>query len=219
MQHGPHVACPSCSSTKILLIMLQIHLFAELVQNSKTAAALAEEHGYTNVAALLTTRTDRPSTNRTPSSLHKSMTPSTSPLPASQGVSPLHNLPSQTQPPTHQSSSSEQQSERASAPCLATATSSSSGTSHAVSYPSIFGAAPAQNPPRPHHMGQLVSEHALASQSHAPPAEEARRLHRSGGDGGHNEPPVQADMPALGYVPGALSFIRNKLQVLLLYKT
>jgi len=187
------------------------HLSAELVQNGKTAAALAEEHGHANVAALLTTRTDRPSTNRTPSA---------SPLPSSsQGLSPLHNLPSQIPPPTHQSPSSHQQSERASAPCLPTATSTPAGTPHAVSYPSIFGAAPAQNPPSPHHMGQLGSEHALASQCYAPPAEEARRLNRPGGVGGHSEPPVQADAPALGYVPGALSFIRNKLQVLLLYQT
>ena len=64
-------------------------------------------------------------------------------------------------------------------------------------------------------MGQLASEHALASRSHAPPAEEARRVDRSGTDGGHAET-VQADAPALGYVPGALSFVRNKLQVLLL---
>lgn len=184
------------------------HLSAEPVQNGKTAAALAEEHGHDNVAGLLTTCTARPSTNTTPLA---------SPLPTfSQGISHLHNRPSQTQPPTHQSYSSQQQSERASAPCLATATFSSSGTPHAVTYPSLFGAAPAQNPPRPHHMGQLASEYALASQSHAAPAEEARRVVRSGGDGGHTEA-VPADTPAVGYVPGALSFIRNKLQVLLLY--
>ncbi|KAL0036166.1 hypothetical protein WJX79_006566 [Trebouxia sp. C0005] len=94
-------------------------------------------------------------------------------------------------------------------------TSSSSGTSHAVSYPSIYGAAPDQNPPEPCHMGQVASEHALASQSHAPPAEEASRPYRSGGDGGHSEPRVQADASALSYVPGALSFIRNKLQAVL----
>lgn len=186
-------------------------LSAELAQNGKTAAALAEEHGHANVAALLTTRTDRPSTNRAPSA---------SPLPSSShGLSPLHNLPSQIPLPTHQSSSSQQQSERASAPCLPAATSTSSGTPHPVSYPSIFGADTAHSPPSSHHVGQLASEHALASQPHAPPAEEARSLNRSGSDGGHSEPPVQADAPALGYMPGALSFIRNKLQVLLLYKT
>ena len=185
-------------------------LSAELVQNGKTAAALAEEHGHANVAALLTARTDRPSTSRTPSA---------SPLPSSsQGLSSLRNLPSPILPPMHQSSSSQQQSERASAPCLATATSSSSGTPHAVNYPSIFGADTAHNPPRPHHMGQLVSEHALASQSHASPAEEARRVDRSGTERGHAEA-VQADAPASGYVPGVLLFIRNKLQVLLLYQT
>jgi hypothetical protein len=189
------------------------------MQNGKTAAALAEVHGHANVAALLTARTDRPVTNRTPSSLQTSTTPLASSLPASQGVSPLHNLPSQNSPPMHQSSSSQQRSERASAPCLATTTSSSSGAQHAVSYPSIFGAAPAQNPPSPHHMGQLGSEHALASRSHAPSYEEASRLNRSGSDRRQSEPPVQADAPALGYVPGALSFIRNKLQVLLLYQT
>jgi len=243
MQHGAPVACQSCHSAKTLLIMLHIadaawtpcglsklpycqdlahhaanHLSADLVQNGKTAAALAEEYGHANVAALLTTRTDRPSTNRILSSSQASVTPSASPLPSSQGISPLHNLPSQSPSPMHQSSSSHQQSECAPAACSAVATSSSSDTPHAVSYPTIFGAAPAQGLPRPHHMGQLVSEHALASRSHAPSAEEARRLDSSGGDRGHTEA-VQADAPALGYVPGALSFIRNKLQVLLLYQT
>lgn len=189
------------------------------MQAGKTAAALAEEHSHADVAAVLTTRTDRPVTHTTLSSSQTSMIPSASPVPSSQRTSPLHNLPNQTHPPTHRSSSSQQQSACASAPVLVTAASSSSGTSHAVSYPSIYGAAPDQNPPEPCHMGQVASEHALASQSHAPPAEEASRPYRSGGDGGHSEPRVQADASALSYVPGALSFIRNKLQVLLLYKT
>ncbi|DBA96063.1 TPA: Myotubularin-like phosphatase domain [Trebouxia sp. C0004] len=180
----------------------------------KTAAALAQDHGHANVAALLTTCTHRPSTNRTPSSLQTSMTPSASPLPSLHSASPLHNLPSQTQPPMHQSPSSQQQSVCAPAACSAAATSSSSGTPHAVSYPSIFGAAPAQGHLRPHHIGQLVSECAPVSQSHAPSAEEERILGWSGSDGGHTEA-VPADVPALGYVPGALSSIRNKLQAVL----
>ncbi len=166
------------------------------MQTGNTAADAAQEQGHGDVAELMMARTDRTAASRSASAAQTSTAPSAPPLPASQySISPRQSTTRHQSPSQRQSQS-------------AAATTAPANRRHAVSYPTIFASTSSSSHGTPQAEG--IPANALAAGSLQQEDEEgfgsavdSRQAHA-----------VQADVPALGYMPGALSFMITKLQVL-----